>query len=705
MALIGKIRNNSWLLVVMIGLGLGGFIFMDMFSGQQSMFGSTATEMANIDGRSVDIQEFNRVEGILYANSSGDPFSRRQFLFNSFVDETLINKEAEAMGLGVSEAELEELTFGNNPSPIIQGRFADPQTRQINRQALESYRDGTRPEQADAFWNYQKGEIKTERLKSKITTMVEKAIYTPSWLAEMTSTDKSNFRKVEIVKIPYDAINNTDVTLNDADYSTYLSKNMAKYKSTEEQRKIEYVVFPVVATEKDKTELRTRLTKLSDEFRTTNNDTIFVNANYGTMTPQWFSKETLPAVVRDTLSSMSEGSVFGPYLEGSAYKLAKITEKVTMQDSAKCRHILLTATTPAEFATASTRADSLMSAMRSTSNPDWDDLAARYSTDPGSKDKGGFYDYAAVNTYVPEFNDVVFLSPIGTLEAVRTQFGIHIIEPLGRKGDSNTYSRMAYVSENIVPSEATQRDVENKAIEFVDANRTSAAMATAATAQGLTVQTSQPLKANDFVLGNMGASQTSRDIIRWAFGNSLSADPADIGEVSPEIYAYNNAQDFYTDKYVAVALKSIQEPGEPSVADVKEEIEPFVINSKKAAALMSQIGGKTDLNAIAASFEDVDVETVDGIAFGGSSVGKMGTEPALQGAIFNTPVNTVSTPVEGNGGVFVFKTLSETPSQNPQTLAQNKQAASNAVRSQVKAKLIQGLRRNVDISDNRARYF
>ena len=705
MALIGKIRNNSWLLVVMIGLGLGGFIFMDMFSGQQSMFGSTATEMANIDGRSVDIQEFNRVEGILYANSSGDPFSRRQFLFNSFVDETLVNKEAEAMGLGVSDLELEELTFGNNPSPIIQGRFADPQTRQINRQALESYRDGTRPEQADAFWNYQKGEIKTERLKSKITTMVEKAIYTPSWLAEMSAADKSNSRKVSIVKIPYDAIDNTDVTLSDADYSAYLNKNMAKYVSTEEQRKIEYVVFPVIATDQDKAELRTRMTKLASEFRSSKDDTIFVNANYGTMTAQWFDNKTLPAVAADTLASMSQGSVYGPYLEGNAYKLAKITQRVTMQDSAKCRHILLTATTSAEFATASARADSLMSAMRSTSNPNWDDLASRYSTDPGSKDKGGFYDYAAVNTYVPEFNDVVFLSPVGSLEAVRTQFGIHIIEPLGRKGDSKTYYRMAYISENIVPSEKTQRDVENQAIEFVDANRTSAAMASAAAAKGLTVQTSQPLKANDFVLGTMGGSQTSRDIIRWSFGKALSADPAAVGEVSPEIYAYNNAQDFYTDKYVAVSLKSIQEPGKPSVADVKEEIEPFVINAKKAAALISQISGKTDLNAIASAYEDVDVDTVNGITFGSASVTNMGIEPALQGAIFNTAVNTVSAPVEGNGGVYVFKTLEETPSQNPQTLAQNKQAASNAVRSQVKAKLIEALRKNVDISDNRASYF
>ncbi len=705
MALIGKIRNNSWLLVVMIGLGLGGFIFMDMFSGQQSVFGSGATEMANIDGRSVDIQEFNRVESILYANSSGDPFSRRQFLFNSFVDETLVNKEAEAMGLGVSDAELEELTFGNNPSPIIQSRFADPQTRQINRQALESYRDGTRPEQADAFWNYQKGEIKTERLKSKITTMVEKAIYTPSWLAEMSSADKSNSRKVAIVKVGYDAMENTDVTLSDADYSTYLSKNMAKYETTEEQRKLEYVVFPVVATEQDKADIRTRMAKLAPDFRATDNDTIFVNANYGTMTAQWFDSKTLPAIISDSITRMPQGGVYGPYVEGNAYKLAKITQKVTMQDSAKCRHILLSATTPAEFATASTRADSLMNAIRTTSNPNWDDLAARYSTDPGSKDKGGFYDYAAVNTYVPAFNDAVFLDAVGSLSAVRTQFGIHIIEPLGRKGDSKTYYRMAYITENIIPSEATQREIENQAIEFVDANRTRAEMATAAAAKGLTVETSQPIKANDFVLGTLGSGQTSRDIIRWGFANSLSADPAEVGDVSPEIYAYNNAQDFYTDKYVAVALKSIQAPGKPSVADVKEEIEPFVINAKKAEALISKLNGKTDLNAIASSFEDVSVDTINGVTFGGSSVTNMGIEPALQGAIFNTAANTVSAPVAGNSGVFVFKTISETPSQNGQTIAQKKQQASNAVRSQVKAKLIQGLRKNVEITDGRARYF
>ena len=704
MALIGKIRNNSWLLIVMIALGLGGFIFMDMFSGQQSLFGSSAGEMAEIDGRSVDIKEFTRAENILYSNASGDQYSRRQFLFNSFVDETLVKKEAEAMGLGVSDAELEDLTFGNNPSPIITARFSDPQTGQLNRQALNTYKDDVRPAQADAFWNYQKGEIRTDRLKSKIVTMVEKAIYTPTWLAEMASNDKTAYRSVAIVKVPYDAIENDAVTLSDADYSAYLSENAAKYETTEEQRKVEYIVFPVEATDEDKEAIRTGMTELAAEFRTTDNDTTFISANSGQMSPQWLTKDKLPAAVADTLAGMSAGAVYGPYLEGNTYRLTKVRERVTMQDSAKVRHILINATTPAEFTTAEKRADSLINVIRTT-DVSWDTLALRHSDDPGSKNKGGFYDFAPVNTYVPEFNDAAFLKPVGSLQVVRTQFGVHLIEPLGTKGESKDYYRLATVSESVIPSDQTQRNVENRVIEFVDNNRTRSAMVKSANEQGLELQTTPPLKANDFVVGTLGSGQASRDIVRWAFGKDINLGDTEVGDVSPEFYAYNNAQEFYTDKYVVVALKGIQKPGKPGVNDVKEEIEPFVINAKKAEVLKERIGSNTDLNAIAAQFEEVQVDTVNGITFGGPSITNVGIEPAVQGAVYTTPVNTVSAPVAGNGGVFVVKSLNESPSQSTQTLAQKKAEVSNGVRQQVKARLIQGLRKNVKIEDNRATYF
>lgn len=705
MALIGKIRQNSWLLVVMIALGLGGFIFMDMFSGQQSVFGSGATEMVNIDGRSVDINEFNRTESILYRNSAGDPFTRRQSLYNNLLDETLVSKEAEAIGLGIGEAELDDLIFGNNPSPIITSSFTDPQTRQINREALNSYKDGTRPAEFDAQWNLIKDQVRTDRLKTKISNIVEKGVYTPTWLAEMSADDQGNYRKVAIVKVPYEEIDNSEVTLADSDYATYLANNEAKYISDEEQRRVNYVVFPVEATDEDKEAIRTELAGESAAFASSDDVEAFVSARYGSYNPRWFDQEGLPADIADTLSTMNAGAVYGPYLEGNAYKLARIVEKQAMPDSAKCRHILLSAQTPADMTKARERADSIMNVIRTT-NANWDTLALRHSDDPGSKNKGGFYDWAPVNQYVPEFNDAVFYNtPINGLTSVETQFGIHIIEPLGRKGASKTYYRVAYVSQNIIPSEATQSKIENEAIDFVDSNRTIEAFTKSAAEKNLDVQVSAPLKANDYFFGTLGSNQTSRDIIRWAFGNSLSTDAPEVGGVSPELYAYSNQADFYTDKYVAVALKSIQEPGVPTVADIKDQIEVNVMNAKKADMLKEKIAGKTDLNAVAASFEEVVVDTINGVAFGGSSVTNFGVEPALQGAIFQTAIGATSQPVEGNSGVFMVKVLEETPNQNAQSIAQKRSSAATTIVAQVKAKIINSLRKNADIEDNRARFF
>lgn len=704
MALIGKIRNNSWLLIVMIGLGLGGFIFMDMFSGQQSLFGSSATELANIDGRSLDYQEFNRTEETLYGGASGDPFVRRQTLFNSIVDETLIEKEAEAIGLGVAPDELDDFIFGNNPSQFIRTSFTNPQTGQINREALDSYKDGVRPEQADAQWNVIKGQVKNERLRNKLVTLVEKGIYTPTWLAEAAANDKSAYRKVAIVNIPFDALENDAVTLSDDDYSAYLKQNANKYKTDEETRRVEYIVFPVEATEDDKAEIQKELNTAVADWRKSDDDETFVNARYGTIGQQWLTKDKLPATVADTLANMSKGAVYGPFLSGNAYSITKVTDKAVMQDSAQVRHILINASTEDQFVAAEKTADSLINVIR-TQNVSWDTLALRHSDDPGSKNKGGFYDYAPVNQYVPAFNDAAFMEPINSLNVIRTNFGVHLIEPLGRKGESKTYYKTATISENIVPSEKTQRAVENQAIELTDNNRTIEAMRKAAQEAGVKIETSPALKANDYTIGTLGSGQTSRDIILWAFGNSRNNDAPDLNDVSPEVYSYQNQQDFYTDKFVTVALKSIQEPGTPRVADMKEDIEPFVINMKKGQMLKERVAGKTDLGAIAAMFEDVKVDTVNGVTFGGPSVTNVGVEPALQGGIFTTPANEVSEPIIGDKGVYVVKTLTESPSQNNQNIAQKKADQATAVRSQVKSRLIPALRKNVEIDDYRARYF
>ncbi|MBK9491859.1 MAG: hypothetical protein IPO07_25965 [Haliscomenobacter sp.] len=61
------------------------------------------------------------------------------------------------------------------------------------------------------------------------------------------------------------------------------------------------------------------------------------------------------------------------------------------------------------------------------------------------------------------------------------------------------------------------------------------------------------MNANEFFLGSLGAGQTSREIVRWAFGAAKS-------EVAPDIYTFTDPTEFYTNKYVLAGIKGILGP-------------------------------------------------------------------------------------------------------------------------------------------------
>ncbi len=60
----------------------------------------------------------------------------------------------------------------------------------------------------------------------------------------------------------------------------------------------------------------------------------------------------------------------------------------------------------------------------------FEDLAKKFSKDPGSAEKGGDLDFAGPNAYVPEFSQAMVKLKKGeyTQEPVKTQFGYHVIK-------------------------------------------------------------------------------------------------------------------------------------------------------------------------------------------------------------------------------------------------------------------------------------
>ncbi|GJM34999.1 MAG: peptidylprolyl isomerase [Saprospiraceae bacterium] len=696
----------------MIGLGLGGFLIMDMMSAGNPGGGSSSQfVLGKIAGEKIDRGNFERVYSLVYGNSSGDVYSRRNFLWNYFVEEKLVTQESEAIGLGVSNTELIDLEFGPNPSPIIVQRFSNPQAPgQVNREQLNYFKQlieqGGVKEAIDQgqlsptfpdYWLHQEKEIRKERLQSKINALVSKAMYVPTWLAEMGFAEQNHFVDFTYAKVPFDEIDNSEISLTDADYSAYLKENAARFKVEEETRKMDYVVFDVLPTAADSAANREFIAGLIEPFRIAENDSNFVLSREGQIAPVYYSKDQLSPVIADTVMAMSIGEVYGPYFEAGAYKAVKVLDHVTMADSADTRHILLSATAPAEFAKAKKTVDSLANLLE-TGVATFDSLAIKFSQDPGSASTGGVYEGVTPNQFVPQFNEVLFKTgQVGQLYKVRTDFGWHLIEILKRNSNTTTRVQVAYVMENIVPSKDTQAEAYERASAFAGENRTIDEMIAAAADQpDLSVKTTKALLKNDFSVGEMGAGDDSREIVRWAF--TASKD-----EVSPTVYTYKDNVAYFDSKYVIVGLKSIQKAGIPSIENIKEEIEPAVINKKKGELLKQQMESM-DMNAVASQY-DVPIDTARNATFSQSFVQNLGNEPKVIANAFGLEQGQVSAPIVGESGVFKVMMIKKPVLAAPTNLPQVRQRMASNVRSQVTSNLIQAMKDKAGIEDYRSKFY
>lgn len=701
MALIGTIRKNSWLLILVIGLALAAFIIMDMTSAGNRGGAVTSLAMGKVEGKTVDWNEFQGVENMLYSGSAADVFSRRSQLWNYFVEEAIVSKQAEALGLNVSRDELIDLQFGANKSPVIVNRFRNPQTGAVDVATLNQFRqqiqDGTILPEQKRFWAHQEKEIIKDRLQSKLNTMVSKGLYTPTWMVEQTYGDQTQRIAFDFVKVPFTEVDDSEINLTDADFVSYLAANKGTYMTTEETRRVNYVAFDVVPTDADSASYRAQLSDLIAGFESADNDTIFVENNYGTVNPTWLAATDLPASIQAGVAATAAGKVYGPYLEGNTYQIVKVTARQSLADSSDTRHILINATDPVSFAVADAKIDSIKAVIEAGGS--FTELAKTLSQDQGSAAKGGLYEKTPVNQFVPEYQEVMLNGQFGKLYKVRTAYGVHLIEPLKRSSETTERVKIALIGQTITPSEDTQNTVFDEANTFLSKNRTVAAMQAAVAESGtLTIENSGALKANDFSVGNLGSGSDARDIVKFAYdGNS------EIGGVSVSAYSFQDPVELYTNKYVVAALASVQDAGMPAVADIKEEIEGFVRNQKKGEALQAKISG-SDLSSIATQF-DSEVENAKDVTFDATFVTGLGNEPEVIASAFNMAVNGVSKPIVGNSGVYVLK-LNDKPAVGTAfNIPQLRKNSSSTAQTQVTARLMQAMKKNAEVEDLRSKFY
>lgn len=703
MALIGKIRKNSWLLVVVIGLALAAFVIMDMTGQSGPMGGSGLPTLVEVNGEEVDWLEFQNAERILYTGSSADVFSRRNNLYNYFVDRAIITEEAEANGLQVPVDELMDLQFGNNLSQLIQTRFGNPQTGQVDRTQLNSIRQqidqGQMTPQLRELWSYQEKEVINERLTNKLTNMVSKGFYTPTWMVENTNTDQTTRTDFTYVRVGYENVPDSEITVTDGDLQDYLKQHQGEYSNDDETRTSKYIAFKVDPTAKDSAELYTNMESLIEEFKVTQNDTLFIETNYGTVDFAYIKRPVVSPLIADSVFSLPVGSVVGPYQEANAYKAVKVLGRRVVADSVHARHILRSAQTLEQYQAAQKTADSLRTLLES-GEANFDSLAAQFSQGPTAT-SGGDLGNIGLGGFVKPFNDLVFFeAELNKPYTVITEFGVHVVEVLDRTYDTREEGvQLAYLNSPIIPSEETQDSIYDNVLEFVGTNRTIDAMESAAAGDpNVAVQVTTPVLKNDYTLNTLGSGQTSRDIIRWMYEPS-----SETGDVSPEVYIYQDQNLYFNSQYVVAGLSNIIPEGDADLESVRPTIEGLVKNQKKAAILLNELQDKADLDQVATNY-DTKVDTAKGVNFLTDFIANLGEEPAVAAAATSAPLNEVSAPIEGVRGIYLIQPFNRTE-PTPANIASQRQSYTNQIASQAKAGMMNSLRDKANIKDLRYTFY
>ena len=702
MATLQNIRNRGGLMIaIVIGLALGAFILGDMLNSGSKLMRPSQMKIAEIDGESIQYPDFQKkveeLSEVYKMNTQQTQIDEntweqiREQVWQGYLMENILGKAAEKLGVTVSSEELFDLIQGNNPHPIIQQLFRNQKTGVVDKSAiiqfLKSLEAGASPEQK-AYWLYIENQIKQDKLNAKYNNLVSKGLYVTNDEAKKSLAAKNKSANFQYVMLSYSSIPDADVKVSDEELKAYYNQHKDEYKQ-DKTRRIEYVTFDVVASEADKAATQKWLNDAKAEFAATTDNQQYINVNSDTRFDPSFSKSNeLPASLALWAFSAQPGDFYGPYFENGEYKLAKVDQFKMLPDSVQASHILINPQTVGSVEKAKAMADSLKRNIELGGN--FAEVAMKYSEDPGSKTKGGDLGWFKRKQMVPEFEEAAFSGEVNKLYVVATRYGFHIIKPT-KKGKETNQVRLAILTKKVEPSSETYQKVYSEASKFASENPTVDAFNKAVVAQKLDKKLAT-MKENDREVTGL---ESSRQLVRAAF-NAEQGNMC-VNNEGSTIFEFGN-------KFVVAAMTGATEEGASTFEEARIRVELAVRKEKKAQMLADKLKSAGSDLASAASRLSTEVKEASGINFNSFSIPSIGFEPAVVGTVCSLPEGKVSTPIEGNNGVYLAKVTSFTTSTDAD-LKGEKNRIAQTLGYRAGSQVFESLKKVSEVVDKRAKFY
>ena len=300
----------------------------------------------------------------------------------------------------------------------------------------------------------------------------------------------------------------------------------------------------------------------------------------------------------------------------------------------------------------------------------FDELAKKYSEDPGSKDKGGDLGWIREGQTVPEFEKTAFsLAPGQISDLVKTQYGFHIIKVLERQ---NAHTKPFEEVKDSIRTPLLLTEADKKASSTADQlsaairRSSKASLDDLAKQYNLAVGQTRPVSASEPIL-ELGNSQEVRDEIFRLRQGDLSLP-------------------IHTDRgYVVLSVKdafpahqgTLEEVRDRVTADLKKEQSVQQAKSK-ADELVRRVRAGEKLETAAKAL-GLEPKTSDSISRDGTISGAASGKQL--GAAFNLKPSDVGAPLSLGQNWLVYRVAEKVEADPANFEAQKKQLTDELLQS------------------------
>lgn len=695
MGTMNKMRENTGIILWILVISFGGLWVLQDSGVFDTIGANPLGKVIVVNGDPVTQEEYQRqLESQLeqVRQQTGNPVEPQQLeterdrAFNALVNNRLLIREMDRLGIVVSDQEIQDLITGENPHQIIRSYFADEEGG-IDRAILQNVIDD--PEQ-EATWIQIEEYIRLDRRRQKFDKLISATVRVSDRDIQAAYDREQSAASAEFFFLRYAEVPDSSVTLTDRDVERFYNDHKEDYRK-ERLYSIAIASLSKDPASEDTLAIEREAERLLPEFEAAENDSLFLIQS-GSAQPysdNFLRASDLPLAVAaelfETGDVIAPGLVVGPVIDGGSVHLVKVRDTRPAEETAvRARHILIRASEDDDDAIASARDRIQEFRTRIRSGEDFAELAANYSDDPGSRTNGGDLGWFGEGVMVKPFEEAALGASVGALVGpVETQHGVHLIE-VTHRGDVEV--QIAHLRLPIDASVATLNTVQETLDDLRFYAEESGDFAGEAERRAISIESLQMQEGQQF-LPSFGLS----------LGVARFLETAETGAISP-IIELNEAS-------LVVHVVDIEEEGYQSLEDVEGVIRQRALLAKKKEVQRERLeqayqsGGFDGLNEALG----MEPQAAYGVNFQNQVVPDLGRDPVFAGTVLGLTEGEDSGVVDGENAVFVARV---TDRREPEPLSDDerdrlREQLTNDLEQRLRDQWINALRDRADIQDLR----